>query len=304
MENKKSNIVIIGISGESVFLETDHFHRDGETISAINKVTEPGGKGYNQAVAASTLGANVTFLTTVGNDNYGEYAIKYLENKNIDVKYRKIDGVPTAYATILTDKLGKNQVTVFSGASSYLSKEDVLLIEDDIKKANYVLLQFEVRKEVLLETISIAHKNNVKIALNPAPARYSINDEVYKNVDIITPNEVEAKDIFNIPSSITVFEYGEYLKDKINNTVVITLGDKGCLLVEKNYYRYFDPVRVDTVDSTGAGDIFNAALVTMLSYEYDIEEAIELAIKVSAESVTKKYVMNAIEELKKYKING
>ncbi len=302
MKKKNANIVIIGISGESVFLETDHFHRDGETITATTKVTEPGGKGYNQAIAASVLGTNVTFLTTVGNDEYGKYAIQYLKNKNVNVKYQMIDNISTAFATILTDRFGKNQVTVFSGASNYLNKDDVLLIEEDIKKASYVLLQLEVSKEVLLETIRIAEENNVKVVLNPAPAKYSIEDEIYKKVDIITPNEVEARDIFHIPTSINVLEYGEYLKDKINNIVVITLGDKGCLLVKNNYYKYFEPVIVNAVDSTGAGDIFNASLVTMLSNGYDIEAAIEFAVKVSAESVTKKYVMNAIDSLGKFKI--
>ncbi len=299
---KNANIVVIGISGESVFLETDHFHREGETINATSKVTEPGGKGYNQAVAASVLGANVTFLTTVGNDEYGKYAIQYLKNKNVNVKYRMIDNISTAYATILTDKLGKNQVTVFNGASNCLNKTDVSLIASDIKNADYLLLQLEVSKEVLLETIKIAVDNNVKIVLNPAPAKYLIEDEIYKDIDIITPNEVEARDIFHIPASITTLEYGEYLKNKIDNTVVITLGDKGCLLVKNNYYKYFEPVTVDVVDSTGAGDIFNASLVTMLSKGYDIEEAVEFAVKVSAVSVTKKYVMNAINSLEKFNI--
>lgn len=303
MKKNNANVVIVGISGESVFLETDHFHRDGETISAINKTTEPGGKGYNQAVASSILGANVTYLTTVGDDVYGKYAVEYLKNKNINVKYRIIDDIPTAYATILTDKLGKNQVTVFSGASSYLNKTDVSLVEEDIKKADYVLLQFEVSKEVLMEVIRIAGENNVKVILNPAPAIYSINDELYHYVDILTPNEVEARDIFGIPESLSVFEYGKYLQDRVKNIVVITLGDKGCLLVKNNYYKYFEPVKVDAIDSTGAGDVFNASLVTMLAYGYDIEEAINFAVKVSAESVTKKYVMNAIDSLGKYKIN-
>lgn len=303
MKKSSSNVVIVGISGESVFLETDHFHREGETISALNKITEPGGKGYNQAVASSVLGANVTFLTTIGNDAYGRYAVEYLKNNHINVKYRIIEDIPTAYATILTDKFGKNQVTVFSGASSCLNKNDVSLIEEDIKEADYVLLQLEVSKEVLLEVIKIAKKNNVKVILNPAPAKFSIDDELYKKIDIITPNEVEARDIFGIPESLSIFEYGEYLKYKVNNVVIITLGDNGCLLVKNNYYKYFDPIRVEVVDSTGAGDVFNASLVTMLSYGYDIEEAILFAVKVSAESVTKKYVMNAINSLRKYKIN-
>lgn len=303
MKKRKANVVVVGISGESVFLETDHFHRDGETISAINKITEPGGKGYNQAVASSILGANVTYLTTVGDDAYGQYAIDYLKNKNINVKYRIIEDIPTAYATILTDKFGKNQVTVFSGASNYLDKSDVLLIEEDIKNAEYVLLQLEVSKVVLLEVIRIAKENNVKVVLNPAPAIFAINDGLYRDVDILTPNEVEARDIFAIPESLSVFEYGEYLQDRVKNIVVITLGDKGCLLVKNNYYKYFDPIKVEAIDSTGAGDVFNAGLVTMLAYGYDIEEAVCFAIKVSAESVTKKYVMNAIDSLIKYKID-
>ena len=303
MVKNNSNIVIIGLSGESVFLETDHFHRDGETIRATQKITEPGGKGYNQAVAASILGSNVTFLTTIGNDAYGKYAIEYLKNKNINVKYRLISDLPTAYATILTDKFGKNQVTVFSGASSCMNKNDVSLIEEDIKNADYVLLQLEVNKEIILETITIAKNNNVKVVLNPAPALYMIEDEVFENVDILTPNEVEVRDIFNIPNSISVSEYGEYLQKIVNNTVVVTLGGRGCLLVKRNYYKYFDPIVVNAVDTTGAGDVFNAGLVTMLSKGFDIEEAINFAIKVSAESVTKKYVMNAINGLEKYKIN-
>lgn len=293
----KQKIVIVGISGESIFLQTDHFHRLGETIKATNKVTEPGGKGYNQAVAASVLGANVTYLTTVGNDAYGKYAISYLENKGINVKFRIIDNVPTAYATILTDIYGNNEVTVFSGASSYLNVDDVELIENDIKNADYVLLQLEVSEQVISKILDIAYENNVKVVLNPAPAVLPSNHEIYLKADILTPNEVEARDIFNIPKELDIMGFGEYLKKRIKNIVVITLGSKGCLLVKPNYYKYFEGIKVTAIDTTGAGDIFNAGLVTMLSFGKTLEEAIEFAIKVSAFSVTKKYVMNAILSL-------
>ena len=295
---KKPKIVIVGISGESVFLETDHFHRSGETITAINKVTEPGGKGYNQAVASSVFGADVTFLTTVGNDVYGKYAISYLEDNNIKVKYRALDEIPTAYATILTDKKGNNQVTVFSGASSYLTVKDVELIEDDIKNADYILLQLEVAVEVVTKIMELAAKNNVKVVLNPAPAILPSNHPIYLKADIITPNEIEARDIFNLPVDLDVMQYGEYLQKIISNIAVITLGDKGCLLVSKDYYQYFEGIKVNAIDTTGAGDIFNAGLVTMLASNKTLEEAIKFALEVSSKSVTTKYVMNSIMLLK------
>lgn len=294
----KPKIVIVGISGESVFLKTDHFHRFGETITVSEKYTEPGGKGYNQAVASAIFGADVTFLTIVGNDYYGEYAIDYLKDKGVNVKYRIVSDKQTSYATILTDKNGNNQVSVFAGSANSLTKEDVLLIENEIKNADYVLLQLEVSNEIISKVLEITKKYEVKVALNPAPSNLPSNHPFYHMVDILTPNEIEVRDIFDIPQEIDVTMYGEYLKDKIKNILVVTLGDKGCLLVKPNYYKYFTANKVDVVDTTGAGDIFNAALITKLSLGDDLESAIEFAIKVSSLSVTKPYVMNAILYLK------
>ncbi|MBQ8293121.1 MAG: ribokinase [Bacilli bacterium] len=293
----RPKIVIVGISGESIFLKTDHFHRSGETINAYEKHTEPGGKGYNQAAAAAKFGADVTFLTTVGDDFYGKYAVEYLENKGINVKYRIVKNVQTAYAVILTDKEGNNEVTVFSGASSYLTEQDVLSIEDEIKNADYILLQLEVKNEVLAKTLELAEKYNVKVVLNPAPARLGTNHSFYEKVDVLTPNEIELKDIYEVPSTLSYLEYGEYLKNIVKKTLIVTLGSNGCLLVQPNYYKYFHPLKVDVVDTTGAGDIFNAGLVTMLSFNKNIEEAIDFAIVSSALSVTKPYVMDAIPTL-------
>ena len=192
----KPKIVIVGISGESVFLKTDHFHRFGETITVSEKYTEPGGKGYNQAVASAIFGADVTFLTIVGNDYYGEYAIDYLKDKGVNVKYRIVSDKQTSYATILTDKNGNNQVSVFAGSANSLTKEDVLLIENEIKNADYVLLQLEVSNEIISKVLEITKKYEVKVALNPAPSNLPSNHPFYHMVDILTPNEIEVRDIF------------------------------------------------------------------------------------------------------------
>ncbi len=298
-----TKILVIGLSGESIFLKVDHFHRKGETLRADNLVIEPGGKGYNQAVACKKLGAEVMYLTVVGDDEYGDYAIKYLEQMGIKVFYEKIKNSKTACATILTDSFGSNQVTVYSGASNYLCKKHIMLIEEAIKEVDFVLLQLEVSVELLREVIELAKKYNTEVVLNPAPALISSDDELISKVDFLTPNEIEARDIFNIPDNIKVSEYGDFLGKIVKNNVIITLGDKGCLYVKPNYYRYFEPVKVDAVDTTGAGDVFNAALTTMLKNN-SVEEAIEFAVKASALSVCKPYVMNAIptkKEVDEYK---
>ncbi len=293
----KPKIVIIGLSGESVFLKTDHFHRDGETISAYEKYTEPGGKGYNQAVAAACFNADVTFLTTVGSDYYGKYAVEYIKNKGVNVKCRFVDQKQTAYAVILRDKNGNNEVSVYSGASNDLTCEDVLLIEEDIKNASYVLIQLELSDEIIAKIFEITEKYNVKVVLNPAPSRIIGEHKFYKKAEILTPNEIEVKDIYDIPDNLDYLEFGEYLMGKVNKTLIVTLGAKGCLLVEKDYYKYFEPIKVKAIDTTGAGDIFNAGLVTKLAEGLDIEEAIKFAIIVSAMSVEKPYVMDAIPTL-------
>lgn len=298
-----TKVLVIGLSGESIFLKVDHFHRDGETLKADNLVIEPGGKGYNQAVACSKLGADVKYLTVVGDDEYGDYAIKYLEQMGVQVFFEKIKGTKTACATILTDKLGSNQVTVFRGASDYLCRNHIVLIEEAIREVDFVLLQLEVSIDLLREVIRIAKQCGTKVVLNPAPALIKSDDEIINEVDFLTPNEIEAKDIFNIPNDIKVSEYGDFLQKIVNNNVIITLGEQGCLFVKPNYYRYFKPIKVDVVDTTGAGDVFNAALTTMLK-DHSIEEAIEFAVRASALSVCKPNVMNAIptkKEVEEYK---
>ena len=288
-----TKIVVIGLSGESVFFQVDHFHREGETINANNLVVEPGGKGYNQAVACKKLGANVDYLTVVGDDYYGSHVIEYLENYDIKVHYDRIKDEKTAFASILTNSQGSNQVTVFGGASNYLTTKHVDLIENAIKEADFLLVQLEISYDVVKKAIDIAKKYNTKIVLNPAPAKNKYFNSILEQVDYLTPNEIEARDIFDIPKEIKIEEYGKYLQAIVKNDVIITLGANGCLWVSANKYQYFEPRKVKCVDTTGAGDVFNAALTVMLKNN-NVVEAIEFAIRASALSVTKPYVMNAI----------
>ena len=287
-------IAIIGLSGESIFLKTQKLPYPSVTTHATHCHVEPGGKGYNQAVAARKLGLEVSYLTKVGIDNYGSYIEDYMKNLGINTYFVKDNVNKTALATIITDSNGENEVIVYPGASNNLNTNELSIFEHEIALADYLLLQYEVSLDVINEAIEIAKKNNTLIILNPAPAKY-VDDFSLSNAQIVTPNLEEAKKLYNIPNPLKEpNEIGEYLKDKITNKVIITLGSKGALLVEKNNYTYYNPFKVNAIDTTGAGDIFNASLIVGFDKYHDLDKAIKFAIATSALSVTKPYVMDAI----------
>lgn len=292
-----SKVFVIGLSGESIFLKVNHFHKPGETLHADSLNSECGGKGYNQAVALKKFGSNVSYLSSVGKDLYGDKCEKYLLEKGINAFMIKKD-TPTALATILTNDLGDNQVTVFTGATNLLDEEDVLKVENEIASSNYLLLQLEVPLKANLKAVEIAKKNNVKIVINPAPAKnYTL--EFLQSADIITPNEEEAKTIFNINNLEEIKEKMIELKIK---EVIVTCGSEGALHFKNGNINKFPTLKVEAIDTTGAGDTFNAMLVYKLSNGYSVDESIKWANVAASLSATKRGVMEAIpsiDEIKK-----
>lgn len=265
-----SNIAVIGIIGNSVFLPVERFHEGGETVEALSLHFEPGGKGFNQAVAARRCGANVSFLGAVGYEYRNEFS-SFLDNEGI--RYTLVfKEESTAFAAIVTDKTGSNRVTVYQGAQ--LSPADVSLFEESIKTADILLLNNEVSEDVNVEAIKIAKKYGVKCILNPAPARKT-SDYVIESIDLFTPNEHELLQI----------------EDKQN--VIVTLGKNGCLIKSTN--ETIPAVNCGAVvDTTGAGDTFNGVLAAMLANGYDIQKAAKIANSVSSLEVTKKYAVSSI----------
>ena len=265
-----SNIAVIGIIGNSVFLPVEKFHEGGETVEALSLHFEPGGKGFNQAVAAKRCGASVSFLAAVGYEYRKEFS-DFLENEGI--KHTLVfKEESTAFAAIVTDKTGSNHVTVYQGAQ--LSPTDVSLFEDSIKDADILLLNNEVSEDVNVEAIKIAKKHGVKCILNPAPARKT-SSYIIDNVELFTPNEHELLGI----------------EDKKN--VLVTLGAKGCLIKSTNESIPGTSFG-DAVDTTGAGDTFNGVLAAMLADGYALADACAIANKVAALGVTRRYAVSSI----------
>ncbi len=284
-----ANITVIGLSGQSIFMEVNVFHKKGETIKANNICIEPGGKGYNQAVACARLGNNVSFISCVGNDSYGKYCVEYLKKEHIK-PYIIYKNSPTPIATILTNKDGDNQVTVYPGCSNEFNLLDLKQFENIIIKSDILLIQEEIPYEVLKRALMVAKQNNVYTILNPAPAIYDIS-ELFPFIDLLIPNEIEAKTIFN--SRILDINYSIF-------PIVITLGSEGTLIIDENGKTKVRGNKVEVKDTTGAGDVFVASIASFIK-EKTLQECVVIANKVASLHIQKKYVMNAIPYLKDIK---
>lgn len=280
-----AKIAVIGLSGQSIFMKVNNLPTPSTTIHSTNLYIEPGGKGYNQAVACKKLGAEVSYFSKVGCDEYGIICEKYLKDLGIKTIFEKDKIHNTALATILTDDSAENEVIVYKGASSNLNVSELKDFEGEIASADVLLLQYEISIDVVKKAIEIAKENNTIVILNPAPAIY-LDKEILNMADIVTPNYEEAKTLYDLDI--------EKLPSSIKNTLIVTLGSKGSLVINNHTSKKFLPINVEAVDTTGAGDVFNAGLAVAIANKKSIDEAIEFATVASGLSVTKEHVMDSI----------
>ncbi|KXX70981.1 ribokinase [Flammeovirga sp. SJP92] len=284
--NKK--IIVIGSSNTDLVVQSERLPKAGETIIGTSFFQNQGGKGANQAVAASRLGGDVTFVANVGNDAFGRNAITSYQEAGIDVNYIQLVGVPTGMAMINVDANAENCIVVVPGANNTLSKKNIDAIEKQLDENSIVLLQLEVPIQTVEYAILEAKNNGSTVILNPAPAQ-SIKEEVLTKVDIITPNETELELLTKIKviDESTMLKAVNILHAKGIDTVIVTLGSKGCFVSTSTIKEYFSAPKVEAVDTTGAGDVFNGALTAHLSKGQSFEDTIQFALKAASKSVTK-----------------
>lgn len=253
-----------------MFFEVPRFHTGGETITAKSLYEEWGGKGFNQAVAAARQDAAVSFLGAIHTADakaLKEFCAKEGVQATLVAKKK-----PTATAAILTDGSGETRVTVYPGAE--LEPKDVDGFAGSIAMADFLLLNNEVPESVNLAAVEIARKYGVKIIYNPAPAR-KLPKMILDAVSIFTPNEFEAAEV-----------------DAAQGEVITTLGAKGCRI--RSTDEIIPAPMVKAVDSTGAGDTFNAVLAVRLAEDESLEEACVAATAAAAQSVTIRFVMPSL----------
>ncbi|MCQ2390196.1 MAG: PfkB family carbohydrate kinase [Kiritimatiellae bacterium] len=265
-----ARLSVIGLVGKSLFFELPHFHAGGETVTATGYHEEWGGKGFNQAVAAARQGAQVSFLGACAAADVAAIA-EFARNEGVVAQLAQKTRA-TASAAILTDGTGETRVTVYPGAA--LEPADVEAFVAAIAEADFLLLNNEVPEAVNCAAVRIACEHDVKIIFNPAPAQ-TLPPTIVDAVALFTPNECE-----------------ESALGTVSGEVVTTLGAKGCRI--RSTGEIIPAPTVQAVDSTGAGDTFNAVLATRLAEGADLRTACVAANAAAAASVSVRYVMPSL----------
>lgn len=262
------------------------FPKEGETVFAPNFDLGFGGKGANQAVAARLCGADVSMITCVGNDLFGNRMIENFNKLNIDANFIKQIEKPTGVASILVEPNGQNRILIVKGANDFLKPKDIKAIEEELKAFDCIILQFEIPIETINYVIKFAKKNKIKCILNPAPAQ-EFDKSILKGLDYFIPNETEAEKITGMVISdfVSVLTCGYKLLKYGPKNIIITLGEKGSVLFSKDIVESIPSYKVKTKDSSGAGDAFIGSLAVFL-IEVCEKEAIKKANLYAALSTT------------------
>ena len=286
------SISILGIFVADLVFFGEKIPVEGETILGKNFVIGPGGKGSNQAVAAAKAGAKTFFISKIGDDQFGSMATEIYENSGVDYSNVIIskDHSTGAAGILVNEGTGANAINVFPGAAGAITIEDIDKSEEAIKNSSIFLTQLEAPKDVVTYALKKAHSLNVKTILNPAPAA-EIDESLFSMIDYFTPNETEAS--FYVDHNVETHEDAEkaamQLLEKGIKNIVITLGEKGAFFAnsEEKFFLPIANLSNPVVDTTGAGDAFNAGFAAALTEGQNIKDALKFASATAGLSTTK-----------------
>lgn len=282
-------ICVVGSTMIDLISKVPRLPRLGETLVGHSFHLGYGGKGANQAVMAAKLGAQVTMVNKVGRDVFGEGTLKNFREQGIDTTHVVFDESRfSGVAPIFVDDNAQNCIVIVPGANLGLSPEDVHKAERVILDADILICQLEISVETTLEAFRVARRGKVRTILNPAPAA-EIPDELLQLSDICAPNETETELLTGQP--VGTLAEAEAAARKLlargTGTVILTLGERGALLVDKNTVENIPAIKVDAVDPTGAGDAFIGSLAVFMGEGLSLRDAIRRANAVAALSVTR-----------------
>ena len=279
-----SKICVIGSSNIDQIAYTKNIPSDGETLFGDSFQMGFGGKGANQAVMAGLLGADVYMITCLGDDVYKEMTINNYEANNVNTDHIQLVKGASGVAPIWVDATGQNRIIVIPGANNEIDAQKAISSIEAIGNISVLVGQCEIPMEVNHEVFQYAKSNSITTIFNPAPAK-KLEREFLEHISWLIPNENEFELISGMePNDENFLKFNE----EIPCNLIVTLGEKGAVLVDENKTHYFDAPSVNAIDTTGAGDSFIGTFAYELSESNSPESCIKKAVEKASQSVTKK----------------
>ena len=272
------DIAVIGSNMVDLISYIRRMPREGETLEALDFRMDCGGKGANQAIAAARLGSRVLMLTRVGNDVFAANTVDNFARNGIDTTHVLATEASSGVAPIFVDEASRNSILIIKGANGHLSPADVRDAEEDIAACRLIVLQLEIPLETVYEAIDLGRRHGVPVLLNPAPADPDLQLERIRGCDYIVPNETELAMLTGMPTDTS---------DAVRRAAA-TLREQGALWLSDAGARHLPGVPVAARDTTGAGDAFIGCFSHHLVQTDDVERSLEMAVRYSADSVTKR----------------
>ena len=295
------DVVVVGSVNQDLTVFTSRHPHPGETVLGRSHRWGGGGKGANQAVAASRLGARTAFVGCTGGDEPGQALIEELKAEKIDVSCVRVDpSTPTGLAVVTVDDQAENSIVVSPGANMRVTPQHVSQCTPTIEDAAVVLAQFEIPVESVLEAALIA---DGIFCLNPAPAA-AVPKELMEHVDVLIPNRAELAALSSTAPTMSrreIIEAARLIEGP--RSVVVTLGSEGAMIIRNGEVTEVPPAEVDPVDTTGAGDAFCGALAGALAQGDELEEAVRWATLAGGLATTRAGARDAIptkEEMERF----
>lgn len=283
-------VLVVGSLNMDLVVDVEHLPLVGETVLGNQYWKSPGGKGANQAYAAGRAGADVAMLGCVGEDLYGTTMLEKLTEAGVRKDaVRREKQHPTGTAFVLRETSGANSIIVISGANWRCTPAYLAEYRDYFAWADCVLCQLEIPLESVCAAVHQAKELGKTVLLNPAPACPDLPGSLFPQIDVITPNETELAALTGGPTGTLeeIADSAQRLKKTGVGSVVVTMGARGALLVQKDRTVHIPGNHVDCVDTTGAGDCFNGVLAAELAAGTPLEKAVYIANAAASLSVTR-----------------
>lgn len=289
-------IAVIGSCMVDLIAYTDTIPKAGETLVAKEFAMGCGGKGANQAIAASKLGSDVLMMGRVGDDAFADNTLANFTQFGVSTEFvSKVPGVSSGVAPIWVDADSQNRILIIPGANMHLLPEDIHAASDRLKQCQMIILQLEIPLPTVYAAIDFGNEHGIPVLLNPAPASTELDLDYACRCDYFVPNETELEILTGMPvgNEEEIANAASSLLAKGLKNLIVTLGDKGALWMHGDERVHVDAPTVKPVDTTGAGDAFIGCFAAQLAAGHAVADAIAEAVHYASHSVTGKGTQTA-----------